>query len=456
MVARRPVVVGVVMVVALTACGGGGESTDGGSEGAASPASVTFASVTAPSTAGSVPAGGTSPDEAPPLDAPNGSLATGPTDPTLPATSTLPPGADDSIAQAVVDGHGYDVCDLLVSTGLAAELVGDIDPNSYDPRTMTELALANGRRRNGDAFEGAISCSVAGPSNPSGTPPRVTLRIWTDDQLRFTLGDQSATAAARGAALRDRYMTTDPLRSPARDVPGIGDGAWSRHDLSAVVVVAWQGPLLAAVDLRANTAPCVGDQAAVEACENEQLAPAQRAFTRVFPTIADELLSGGGRTAILPTATRQPETLPIATSTGDVDICAVAAAATAAAFPGLAFDPVRGEVARIDSLDGRLVEGARQCELRPTDADAGPEVEVVAYGADSPDGAAVFASWTARQYATPVTGLGDEAVDTFGTIHVKHAGVYFRVALLPTRSSTQYVDLAPQTQAIASAVAAAT
>jgi hypothetical protein len=375
----------------------------------------------------------------------------------LPPVSTLPPDADDSIAQAVVDGVGYDVCDLADIDGFATGLVGEINPDATAATTMRELGAAYGHDPRGDAYEGAVACEVSGrPPNQNSSSPNLKLRVWTDDQLRFALGDPGVTAAARAGVLRQRLDAQgSSFTGPAADLAGVGEGGWWSVDFSTIRVFAWQGSFLLGVDLRSSpSVSCSGDQAQVTACEAAAAQPLLDAFTTFFPAAVAQLQSGTGRTAKLPPPKSVDDVRTVSTAAGPVDLCAVLTTAVAATFAGIPFDAAVADDTTAQ-LGDRPIEGGHECQVRPRDAETAPTVTVKAFGTDIAEAAELFAERHTKYESEPVAGIGDEAYLVFIEIIALDGNVYFTVSLADADGSSAGTDeRIAHTQSIAAGVAA--
>jgi hypothetical protein len=355
------------------------------------------------------------------------------TDPTLPPTSTIvqSTAADDSLAQAVIDGLGYDVCELIEAGGVVGASLGGLDAEGVGvPRTMLELTSAYHHNGSTDDNEGAVSCQLAGVSTNGSDAPAMTLRVWTDQQLQLALSDPTATAAAHAPVFRERHWPADdPFNAPV-ELAGLGDGGWwvSGYEQS---VFAWHGPFMASL-VQSTSAElatkCEGDVETVRACQTDVIAPLITTFQGLFPLIDQTLMSGSGVPAILPPPRTDADVAMIGTAAGQADLCAAVTEAAAVVLPDGGFDPALAEAQGV-TYNGLETKGGCSCTLNPIDREAGLTVEALAYGTNVADAVALYDLEQASAPPDPIAGLGEQAFRAFGQVHVLQNGVYVRMTV---------------------------
>jgi len=366
-------------------------------------------------------------------------VATAPplTDPTLPTTTTIASSgvADVSIAQVVADGKGYDLCDSTVGHPAVAELVGGSPVPA--PKTLDELAAALGVNAATEDVEGAVSCGLALEND---TSMNTVIRAWTDDSLRFSLSDPSATAAARAALMRAaEWSSDDPFGgNVATDLMGMGDGGWSGHTSAEYVVVAWQGPVLLSISTRYYDGFCEGDVATVTACHAERLAPTVMAFSALFPQLIETFTGGAGVAARFPDTPPTAGVATVGTSSGPKDLCGLAATHLALLDPAVVYQPASGGNDVTAFVDDVAVEGGARCEFDGLDRDFDRGVYVSAFGVDVPLAEGVYRG-DAEMLADslqPVAGIGDEALGGFETLLLLDRGIYVYASVGSTSLDT--------------------
>jgi hypothetical protein len=366
-------------------------------------------------------------------------VATAPplTDPTLPATTTIAASgiADVSIAQVVVDGTGYDLCASTQDHPALAELLGGAPLAT--PKTLDELAAALGLNAATEAVEGAVSCGLALEGDTSTS---TVIRAWTDDSLRFSLSDPSATAASRAELMREsQWSSDDPFGSNvANDLVGLGEGGWSGHTNSEYVAVAWQGPVLLSFSTSYFDGFCEGDVATATACHAERLAPTTAAFSELFPELIEAFTGGQGVVARFPDTPPPAAVATVATTSGPKDLCALAAGHLALLDQAVVYQPASGGNDVTAFVDEEAVEGGARCEFEGLDRDFDRGVYTSAFGVDVPLAEGVYRSDVEMlaDSLEPVAGIGDEAMGGFATLLVLDRGIYLYASVGSTSLDT--------------------
>jgi hypothetical protein len=422
----------VGILVALSACSGGSDDTaTTGGEVETSGVSESLAGGGSSSSGDNATPAGTDADSSvtgsSADDADDADDAPVFTDPTLPTTTSTPDSglADETIAQVVVDGLGYNLCATVAGSPALESALG-APVTQEQPQTLQELTRAYGHTASSEVSEGAVACRFVATTDGSGVATE--LIVWTDESLQFSLEDPSATAAARAADIRARVWSgDDPFGyGVATDLIGVGDGGWSGHTTTEYDAYAWQGPVLIELATTVDSSGpfCDGDQATVQACHAERMAPTVAALTDLFPTLYAAFSAGDGRPAAFPDVQVAPAVAMVDTPDGPKDLCALGSAALPLFDPNHEYDPATGTDAWTSYFADASVEGGTRCLFEGRDRDTTRSISVVVWGDDIDQAEPMFRDDVATYSPDPVPGIADEAYAAYTSVYILKAGMY--------------------------------
>lgn len=346
------------------------------------------------------------------------------------------PFLDSAQAPIIVDGLVYDVCSLLDVDSVTAIISPEVD---IRPQVLYEVASVS---PSAPAFrEGSVACTATTPfDQATGSVGQALLEVWSDDSVAFALTDPAMTSNERVTARHAARRTAEEAKVMATVFTDLPDGSWADYYVyEGVNVGVGRGGVFAQLTTKL-TETCWGDDAAAQACMQQQIATVRPVASAFLDGVLAVLTAQGGTSAEWPTMA-DPEPLVYDAPAGPVDLCATAEAAFDAVAPNQLYTTTRS-TSFTNTLTTGDVVSVKGCVLDPIDREVAHTVTVLlpdmttgtidAYIAD--------ARSMINGSETP-PAVGDESFVSMGyTTWVHQSSQWFGFQLMPLAGTSTIED----------------